>query len=167
MQTSNHRFKRRKRRYRKLIWVSILFDTLFRNLFLVSILFDTLFWYPVQESILFDTSLWYQFTKFTIWKKSLSFSFKKFLNDRSDFSSWSTPWFFSRNLKPKYSSFGICNHEILSWARNLVKMDSKGKKGRILSILGVFHHFFVYMTSQRVQLTKIGLFGFLQISTQY
>ena len=41
--TSNHLFKLRKIRYQKLIWVSILFDTLFRYLFQVSVFFDTLF----------------------------------------------------------------------------------------------------------------------------
>ena len=60
-QTSNYGFKRRNMRYQKQIWVSILFDTLFRYLFQVPILFDTLFVSQVRESILFDTSLRYQF----------------------------------------------------------------------------------------------------------
>ena len=58
----NQRFKRRKLRYRKLIWVSILFNILFRYLFQVSILIDTLFRYPNQESILFDIS-----SRYLIW----------------------------------------------------------------------------------------------------
>ena len=45
-QTSNQIFERRKMRYRKLIWVLILLDTLFRYLFQVSILFYTLSRYP-------------------------------------------------------------------------------------------------------------------------
>ena len=53
---SDHRFKLRKMRFRKLIGESKIFDTLFRYLFQVSILFITLFRYQVQESILFDTS---------------------------------------------------------------------------------------------------------------
>ena len=51
-----------KMRYRKLILVLILFDTLFWNLFQVPILFDPFFRYLVQESIIiFDTSSWYLF----------------------------------------------------------------------------------------------------------
>ena len=47
LQTSNQRFKRRKIRYRKLIWVSILFYTLFWYQFQVLILFDSLsrYWF--------------------------------------------------------------------------------------------------------------------------
>ena len=83
------------------------------------------FWWMCDHKFAFCKC--FEPSKFRITKK-LGFFREFFLNERSHFSSWSTPWFFSRNLKPKYSPFGICNHEMLSWAKNLVKMVSKGKK---------------------------------------